>query len=222
MATTDIEFLPAAGPVPAIVDQVVTDLPSAPRRGGRPRSPAANTAIITAVHRLLAEHGPDAMSVEAVAAAAGVGKATIYRRWANKDDLIADALGALNDELPPLPAGLPLRETLIAWVDNIRCSQWDTVSGQIMPRILGSRLEHPALVEVYYERVITPRRRRIIAVMRQAQERGELQETADLDVMATMIVSPILYNAMIRPPSRPLDPDFSREVVDRVLRAFAN
>ena len=62
----------------------------------------------------------------------------------------------------------------------------------------------------------------MIAVMRQAQERGELQENADLDVMATMIVSPILYNAMIRPPSRPLDPDFSREVVDRVLRAFAN
>lgn len=65
------------------------------RQGGRPRSPAAHRAILDATLALLAELGFERMSIEAIAAHAGVGKTTIYRRWKTKEDLVADALSSV-------------------------------------------------------------------------------------------------------------------------------
>src|SRR5690242_3897693 len=80
---------------------------------GRPRSARVDEAIIEAVLELLAEGVPvEALSIEAVAARAGVGKATIYRRWANKDALLVDAVAALKGPLPEL-AGESLRDDLV-------------------------------------------------------------------------------------------------------------
>src|SRR5262249_34339814 len=83
------------------------------RSPGRPRSPRADEAIIEAVLDLMAEGtSVEALSIEAVAARAGVGKATIYRRWPNKEALVVDALGALKGPLPEL-AGESIREDLL-------------------------------------------------------------------------------------------------------------
>src|SRR6478736_6442098 len=79
------------------------------RRPGRPREQRADNAIIEAALQLFAEEGYHSMSVEAVAAKAEVSKATIYRRWAGKRELVIDALATLNDDFPretdPLPPG---------------------------------------------------------------------------------------------------------------------
>ena len=64
-----------------------------PRRPGRPRSEQADQAIIDATLEVFAESGPDGLCIEQVAARAGVGKATIYRRWPGKEDLLVDAIG---------------------------------------------------------------------------------------------------------------------------------
>src|SRR5260221_13849776 len=88
----------------------------APPRRGRPRSEQADRAIIDATLEMFAESGPDGLCIEQVAARAGVGKATIYRRWPGKEDLLLDALAALKTPLPQ-PRGRSVREDLVAVVD---------------------------------------------------------------------------------------------------------
>ena len=90
----------------------------APRRPGRPRSPQADQAIIAAALAVFAEHGPDAMGIEQVAARAGVGKATIYRRWPGKEELLLDMIGALRAPLPQ-PQGRSVRADLSALVEAL-------------------------------------------------------------------------------------------------------
>ena len=87
------------------MSDVTTSLPADQERKapGRPRSARADEAIIEAVLDLLADGTPaESLSIEAVAAKAGVGKATIYRRWANKEALLVDAVASLKGELPRL------------------------------------------------------------------------------------------------------------------------
>src|ERR1700755_2004368 len=83
---------------------------------GRPRNAQADEAILEAVLELLsAGHSAAAISIEAVAAKAGVGKATIYRRWPNKEALLIDAVQAMKGPLPE-PAGRSVREDLLMLV----------------------------------------------------------------------------------------------------------
>src|SRR6266702_1128101 len=82
-----------------------------PRRPGRPRSEEADRAIIDAALCVFAEHGVEGLCIEKVAAKAGVGKATIYRRWPGKEDLLLDAMAWLKAPLP-VPAGRSVAEDL--------------------------------------------------------------------------------------------------------------
>src|SRR5436190_22729254 len=86
------------------------------RRPGRPRSEQAEQAIIEATLDLFAEQGFEGVCVEAVAGRAGVGKATIYRRWPNKEELLLAALGSLKSPFPE-PKGVSVREDLIAMLE---------------------------------------------------------------------------------------------------------
>jgi len=86
------------------------------RRPGRPRSEQAEQAIIEATLDLFAERGFEGVCVEAVAARAGVGKATIYRRWPNKEELLLAAFGSLKSPFPE-PKGVSVREDLLAMVE---------------------------------------------------------------------------------------------------------
>src|SRR3954471_20007672 len=87
---------------------------------GRPRDARADSAIIEAVLELLsAGQSADALSIEAVAAKAGVGKATIYRRWPNKDALLVDAVTAMKGPLPVL-AGESVRDDLVMLISGMR------------------------------------------------------------------------------------------------------
>src|SRR3569832_490929 len=101
------------------------------RKGpGRPRSARADEAIIEAVLDLFAEgHTADALSIEAIAARAGVGKATIYRRWPNKDALIVDAVIALKGTVPPINCE-SVREDLIILMNHTKQSS-DQRAGKV-------------------------------------------------------------------------------------------
>src|SRR5688572_25412027 len=94
-------------------DAVTTTQPATARPPGRPRSARADEAILEAVLDLLQEGvAVDALSIEAVAARAGVGKATIYRRWENKERLLLDAVRRLKGD-PPRPPGKSVRDDLV-------------------------------------------------------------------------------------------------------------
>src|SRR3954462_5033445 len=121
-----------------------TDRLTTARPPGRPRSERAAKAIIDATLDLLAEEGGVAgVSIEAVAARAGVGKTTIYRRWPNKEALIVDALAALKTPLP-VPAGRSVREDLIALTLAMRSTREDRRFDCVW-NIIGSWHKHPEL-----------------------------------------------------------------------------
>ena len=142
------------------------------RKPGRPRDERADRAIVAATLDLLVEDGFHALSVEAVAARAGVGKTTIYRRWPGKRELVADSLAELNTDLPELPPAGPTRERLLALMQHVCQKDPHTLSVRIMPRMLAYRSSHPELYAEYVERVVRPRRERTHRILRDGIERG--------------------------------------------------
>src|ERR1022692_1245880 len=125
------------------------------RRAGRPRSEQADRAIIEAALDLFAESGPEGLGIEKVAARAGVGKATIYRRWPGKEDLLLAALAALNAPLPK-PRGRSVREDLLVLLEAM-CEQFaDPCQARELALLLGEGTKYPRLMARYAETVIEP------------------------------------------------------------------
>lgn len=169
------------------------------RRPGRPRDERADRAIVQATLEMLVDDGYHALSVEAVAAKAGCGKTTIYRRWPSKRELVSDALGAINADLPDLPPPGPTRDRVRTLLMDIRQKQPRSVSARIMPRMLAYRSSHPELYADYVERVIRPRRERLQRVLRDGVERGEVRSDIDLELAALCLSSPLMMRSMSAP-----------------------
>lgn len=184
-------------------------------RGGRPRSERADKAIIEATLDLLAaEGGVDAVSIEAVAARAGVGKTTIYRRWAGKESLIVDALAAIKAP-PPEPGGESVRDDLIAQLDAKRMDTMDPRLGCLFWTVQSSAEKYPELARQYAERIVEPRRDKIRQVLRRGVEHGELRPDLDVET-ALMLLGGALHNRN-RAPAEPLPEDHTTRVVDTFL-----
>ena len=148
---------------------------------GRPRSEKADRAIIDATLRMVGEHGVAGTTIEGVAAEAGVGKTTIYRRWPNKNDLI---LAAISDIVPP--GDPPDTGTMAGDMAALAATQQRRLSGSrlsgIVPRVLAESMSDPKLHQDYVERVVEPFRAMLRLFIERGIERGELR--ADLEVEA--------------------------------------
>jgi AcrR family transcriptional regulator len=166
-----------------------------PRLPGRPRSARADEAIIEAVLSLLQDGTPvDALSIEAVAAKAGVGKATIYRRWANKDALVLDAIRALKGGAPK-PAGVSVREDLVALLAAMLRPN-DNRALKILPCLVPEVLRNPEQHRLYQE-IIEPRREIMREVLRRGVHTGELRADVDIELAIDMLAGPIIYRFLI-------------------------
>jgi AcrR family transcriptional regulator len=173
-----------------------------PRRPGRPRDERVDRSVLAATLDLLAQGGYAALSIEAVAARAEVGKTTIYRRWAGKRELVADALGSLNAAMPELPPPGPVRERALALMVHICDKDPETLSGRILPRMLSYRMSHPELYADYVARVVRPRRERMRQVLRDGIAAGEIRRDIDLDLAAMALTSPLVMLTMTPDPER--------------------
>ncbi|OHV25142.1 TetR family transcriptional regulator [Parafrankia soli] len=162
------------------------------RPPGRPRDTRCDTAIIQATLTELATSGFGGLSMEAVAAAAGVGKGTVYRRWPTKGALVADALATLAEPYEPHDTG-SLRDDLVAALNSVRRHSIQTLSGRIMPRLLAEKETHPELFETYRQQVIVPSRERVASVLRRGVAEGELLADLDIDLVTDMLVGPVSY-----------------------------
>ncbi len=184
------------------------------RRGpGRPRSADADHAIVAATLEMLADEGFHALTMEAVAAEAGVGKATIYRRWPGKRELVADAMATLNDGMVDPPENLSTVERAKLLMVQVCRKDPTSVSGRIMPRMLAYRTSHPELFDDYVARVIAPRRERMRAVLRDGIERADVRPDLDVELAALALTSPLLMLTMSTPPGQPLP----EGAVDRLI-----
>lgn len=165
---------------------------------GRPRSRASHQAILKATLDLLAEVGFEAMSIEAIATRAGVGKTTIYRRYSSKNELVADAIESIRDEVL-IPDTGALWSDMDALIENAEKITLTPLGRQAVAMIISSASSNPEFAQIYWEKYLQPRRQAFDIVIERAKERNEV--SADLDsglVFDTM--SSIMLYALIFPP----------------------
>jgi AcrR family transcriptional regulator len=189
------------------------------RPPGRPRSERAERAIIEATLDLLAEEGGMAgVSIEAVAARAGVGKTTIYRRWQGKEALVIDALATLKAPLPRL-AGRTVREDLLTITRALSDEKRGSRRLDCYWNLLGGSEKHPELARRFEQDVVEPRREVIREILRRGIATGELRPDTDIGVALSIIVGSIHARGRALTLG-PMPPDFADAVVDTLLRGI--
>jgi len=198
--------------------EVTSEASRGPRRPGRPRSERADRAIIDAALSVFAESGTEGLCIETVAARAGVGKATIYRRWPGKEDLLLDAIGALQAPLPE-PAGRSVREDLVMVLSAMRDAVADPRRVREFALLLGEGAKYPRLMARYVETMLEPRREVIRSVLRRGIATGELRAGADIEAALFMLTGAVIARGKYDPGSMP--PGYVERVVDELLLGLA-
>ncbi|NRQ39201.1 TetR/AcrR family transcriptional regulator [Nonomuraea sp. NN258] len=189
------------------------------RPAGRPRSEKAEKAILEATLDLIGEGmGVSELSIEAIAARAGVGKTTIYRRWSNKEDLVVDALATLKAPLPPL-AGVSVRDDLITLLDAMRSEAGQTRTRCVMNIAMSESDRHPRLMERFMQRAIEPRRQAMRQVLVRGVETGELRADLDVELAQAMLTGTMIWHNKWGPVAG-LPDDLAERLVDEALRGM--
>jgi AcrR family transcriptional regulator len=154
---------------------------------GRPRSDQVDQAILRAASTLLSERGLNAMTIEDVAALAGVGKSSIYRRWPTKGTLALDAfLVDFLTQQPPVDNGNledDLREALTLWSTAVV----NTPTGRALVGLVAEAQNDQELSRGWIERVMTPVRDQHRAMIIRAIVRGEIPAESDVDVIMDLL-----------------------------------
>ena len=191
-----------------------TEARDATRRPGRPRSERAEQAIIDATIEALGDYGIDGVRCEDVAARAGVGKATLYRRWAGKEDLLIAAFAAMKHPLPE-PRGESVRDDLVALLTAVAADADDPRYAQQYALLHGAGQRYPRLVARYREQVVEPRRESVRTVLRRGVETGELRPGIDVEVAMLLLTGAVLARGKHDP--TPAAPGFVESAVDELL-----
>jgi len=179
---------------------------------GRPRSGEAHQAILDATLELLGEVGFSALTVEGVASRAGVGKATIYRRWPSKLPLVVEAFGGL-PALADVDLGTvdrDLKAMLRGYLELFHRTPLATV----LPSLAGERAHNDELSHLI-DPVMKGRRQPLVRALQRGVARGELPRELDLDLAADLVVGPIAVRLFFT--GRPLQPSMVDPIVDLAL-----
>jgi AcrR family transcriptional regulator len=188
------------------------------RPGGRPRSAAADEAILAATLELLVTSGYDGLTVESVAERAGVAKTTVYRRYRDKESMVtAAAICCRREERWVVDTG-SVEGDLLAVAEHMREVFTDRDSGRIIPAVVAAAARAPELAREH-RRFIAGRRQVGSDAVRRGIERGELPAGTDPDLLIDLIGGPIFYRAFNS--GGDLSDGFLRQLVRRALAAFA-
>jgi len=196
---------------------------TAARRPGRPRSDQAEEAILDAVFSLFADGATyDGLSMEMIAGAAKVGKATIYRRWPNKEALIIDAVSRrLHADKHLVVPGVSVREDLIFLLEMMRTHLQDESTGPAYNVLTQVGVANPNLYKRYHDMVIDPRRDMYRQVLRRGIATGELRADLDVERAMLMLTATMLTVTRHHPPPEPVGREYSVELADDLLRGAA-
>ena len=169
----------------------------APARGrGRPRSVEADQAILDATLRMLGTHGVAGMTIEGVAAAAGVGKTTIYRRWPTKNDLIRAAISDIVPRGDPPDTG-SMAGDMAALAETQRKRLAGSKLAGIVPRLLAESMSDPELHGDYVDRVINPFRDLLRLFIERGIERGELRPDLEVEALVDLLHAIPVYKILL-------------------------
>jgi AcrR family transcriptional regulator len=186
----------------------------AKRSPGRPRSEQARVAILRSALKLLGENGFSDLTIEAVAAHAGVGKATVYRWWPNKAALIADAFASSTTRRLHFPDTGSVRTDMSQQMRQV-IKVFRSRRGRILAAILAAGQSDRGVITAFRERFMRPRRQEAYATLRRGIARGELRKNVDMDLLLDSLYGPIYMRFLIRHDK--LTPDFVDHLCEMVL-----
>jgi AcrR family transcriptional regulator len=184
---------------------------------GRPLDISRDADILDATLDVLAETGYDGMTVDMVAARAKAGKATLYRRWPSKAELVLDAVACMkkNDiDFADLPDTGTLRGDLVAMIKPPSIKDGEKKL-KVMAGLVSLLARNPELAEVANEAIVAPRAAINRMFMQRAIDRGEI--AADTDIRTLALVSPAMVSYRVLMMRKPVDREFLVGLVDRVI-----
>jgi AcrR family transcriptional regulator len=180
---------------------------------GRPRSTEADHAILDAAIVEYGKGGLEGLNVDAVAARAGVSKATIYRRYPSKVDLVIAAAQLMCEEnAPDLDTGT-VRGDLLATLRNLRRMLEDPVLGAAKRMLVMDALQNDELASMHAGLVAT-RRQHTLEMLQSAAVRGELRDDIDLEFATDQIGAPVFYRHLL------MHEKVTDAYIDQVVDAF--
>jgi len=174
-----------------------------------PRVERTRRAALEGALDELAEHGYGAFTIEGVARRAGVGKATIYRHWDGKLDLLQEAIATLKQQ-SERPFGADLRANVLAKVQAVAETVASTRFGACMPAIIDAS-ERDVAVREFHHRTSADRRASMVALLQTACDAGHLDDSVDVGILGEMMVGPIMLRRLMT------DAPYTAEEVDRLV-----
>lgn len=203
----------------ATKDRAAGDTQGESRGPGRPRNARHDQAILEATLGILQEQGYRGVTIEGVAASAGVGRPTIYRRWPSKPAIVVAALvGSDRLALPAADTG-SLRRDLIA----VQRHQVELMNApdarRVTAGLIADLADDPELADTYVSQYLAPRRATVWQVLQRGVDRGELDADADFAFVYDLLVGPLFMRAVVW--GQRLTPDAAERTADVILAAFA-
>ena len=183
------------------------------RSPGRPRSEARELDILDAAIGALIAEGYDGMTMEGVAARIGAGKATLYRRWRNKAELVTDAIS--RHSCPPLPAieTGDVRADVRTFLRTMQ-KMFEGTEGALIAVFTAERIRHPELGATYDRLVVEPRRERLRKIIQQGVDSGQLPADTDVALLTSVGPAIMLNEFTLR------HGQLRRNLVDRIVDQF--
>lgn len=185
---------------------------------GPKRNRQVHDAIIEATIKTVREVGYGRLTIEGVARTAGVGKATVYRWWQSKGDLVAEALVTRMD-VNPVPDLGNTREELITGLAGTLRNYGRSVDGLQVTALATDLSTDPVLIEAFRRRFLKPRRAEISQVLQRGIDRGDLSPDIDDGLIQDIFAGTIFYRRLMS--GLPLDESLVVELVDIVLTVYA-
>lgn len=190
-------------------------------KGGRPRSVQSQQAILDATLTLLTTEGFEAMSIEAIAARAGVGKKTIYRWWSSKEALVIDTIKNVQQIKNPVIDTGSLRDDLIALFRNT-FQTWSSLDARnLLIELIGLMTTHPEVFQAYYDQVFAPRLQHAIQIIQRAQAQEEVRRDLDATEILSLLAGPIWSHLLFNMNSTLSAPIRYELLIDAILQGIA-
>lgn len=186
-------------------------------RLGRKRDHTRDPEILEAALDVLAETGYDGMTIDMVAARAKAGKATLYRRWSSKPELVLDAVGCMKSkdlDLDSLPDTGTLRGDLVAMVRSPSIHESERKL-KIMAGIVSMIARDPDLAEAAHAALMEPRAAANRILFQRAIDRGEIPADADVETLSTLGPAVVSYRVLLM--RQPADREFMLRMIDRII-----
>lgn len=160
----------------------------------------------------MVERGVANTSIDAIASEAGVSKATVYRWWKSKEELVIDAVEHMRGELDAPPVTADPRADLIVHLRAALRRFWKSEGrGKVFPRLLDASVDSAELAEAWRRHLILPRRAAIAQILKRAIDTGDLPRETDVELAVDLLVAPLIYRLHVTRAPAP------EELADRVV-----